>query len=347
MTWRELTSEQLLTFKDPLVIDVRSPGEHEAERLLGSINVPLLDNRERAIVGTCYVQEGEAKARLLALDIISPKLPELIRTIIKARKQGQAVVVYCWRGGLRSESVCSFLSIIGIDSWRLKGGYKAWRRMIIDDLKNANYKFRPLILQGLTGVGKTELLQELEKLGVSVLDLEGIANHRGSVFGGMGLSEQPTQKNFDEALWQKLRTFGNETVVLEAESRNIGKLAVPDFILAHIANGKKILVTASIEVRAHRLVADYIRVDDDSTRQNLIATLDLLKERLGREKVGELKELAMNGQLNELATQLLLEYYDPLYNRHVEKYKPYDLVVSEDDCAMAAKQIADYIKVAV
>jgi tRNA 2-selenouridine synthase len=347
MTWRELTPEQLLTFKDPLVIDVRSPGEHESERVLGSVNVPLLDNDERAVVGTCYVQEGEAKARLLALDIISPKLPKLIRTIIAKRKQGQAVVVYCWRGGLRSESVCSFLSIIGIDSWRLKGGYKAWRRMVIDDLAKADYKFKPLILQGLTGVGKTELLLELEKLGVSVLDLEGIANHRGSVFGGMGLGEQPTQKNFDAALWDKLRSFGDETVVLEAESRNIGKLAVPDFILAHIADGKKVLVTASIEMRAQRLVADYIRVDDQATRNNLVSVLELLKERLGKQRVTELKELAESGQLSELASALLLEYYDPLYNRHVQKYEPYDLVVSGDDCALAAKQIADYIKVVV
>ncbi len=258
MTWRELTAEQLYsTLKDPLLVDVRSPCESAAESIPGAINVPLLNDDERAQVGTTYVQVGEMVARRMALKLISPKIPSIVDRILTARRSGQAVVVHCWRGGLRSEAVASFLAIIGIDCWRLTGGYKSWRRYVLDQLSEVNYSFTPVVLQGLTGVGKTEILNELAKLNVPTIDLEDIANHRGSAFGGIGLNGQPTQKNFEAALWMKLRHTSSGPLVLEAESRKIGKLALPDLLVNNIAKGRQILVVGSLDTRASRIACEY------------------------------------------------------------------------------------------
>jgi len=208
MTWREISPEQLNRLRDPLIIDVRSPCEHISEYIPGSVNVPLLSNDERAEVGTIYKNEGQVIARRHALRLISPKIPDLIDQMLEIRRSGQPMVVHCWRGGLRSEAVASFLSVIGVDCWRLTGGYKAWRQQVLADFAAGQYDFIPVVLDGLTGVGKTKILAELSRLGNSVLNLEALANHRGSVFGGMGLSAQPTQKNYDAVLWLELRKFG-------------------------------------------------------------------------------------------------------------------------------------------
>ena len=127
MTWRELTAEQLYTLRDPLVVNVRSPCEFASESIPGAVNVPLLNDEERAEVGTTYVQIGEMVARRVALKLISPKIPDIVDRILTLRRSGQPTVIHCWRGGLRSEAVASFLAIIGIDCWRLTGGYKSWR----------------------------------------------------------------------------------------------------------------------------------------------------------------------------------------------------------------------------
>jgi tRNA 2-selenouridine synthase len=344
MTWRELAVEKLNDLKNPLVIDVRSPGEHESERIPDSVNVPLLSNDERAQVGTAYVQEGEFVARRMALKIIAPKLPELIESIIGRKQQGQAIVVHCWRGGLRSEAIASFLSIVGIDCWRLTGGYKAWRNLVIKELNNNCYQFTPVILHGYTGVGKTELLQKLERFGHAVLDLEQLANHRGSSFGGTGLGKQPTQKNFEAYLWQKLRAKGTVHLLMEAESRKIGKLSLPDFLLAAIDTGKKILVTGSIKTRTKRIVSDYAGILDDSVRAELTNALWNLKEFLGKNKTQELIDLLNKDDLTSVVKTLLTEYYDPHYGKHMRRYEPFDLTVDSDQMLEAVKQINDWLK---
>src|SRR5262249_33796033 len=163
------------------------------------------------------------------------------------RKPGQHLVVHCWRGGLRSEAVASFLSVVGVDCWRLTGGYKAGGHPLFAEVAACPYDFFPGVLDGVSWCGEDQILPDLSRLGNSVLNLEALANHRGSVFGGMGLGDQPTQKNFDASLWLELRKFGKEPVFMEAEGRKIGRISLPDCIVDRIASGHKVLATASLQ----------------------------------------------------------------------------------------------------
>lgn len=342
MTWRELSPEQLIDLKNAVVIDVRSPCEHIAESIPGSINIPLLDDPERAEVGTVYKQEGEVVARRLALRMISPKIPRIVDEILAVRKPGETVVVHCWRGGLRSEAVVSFLAVVGIDCWRLTGGYKAWRRLVVQQLSGEQFSYSPVILHGQTGVGKTDLLTELTTCGASILDLEALANHRGSVFGGLGLGKQPSQKDFDAALWLCLRRFGSEAVYMEAESRKVGRIALPDFILKNIHSGRRILVTGSLAVRAERIWREYAGRFNQEVIDAAMSALGKLKERLGGKRLEEIKTLVAAGNVRDAIEILLVEYYDPLYDAQIKKYEPYDLIVDADHPESAAKEILEH-----
>lgn len=341
MTWRELSPRQLSDLNDPLIIDVRSPGEHDAERILGSTNVPLLSNEERAEVGTVYVRQGEMLAKMMALRYISPKIPDIVDRISAMRKHGQPIVVHCWRGGLRSEAVASFLSVVGFDCFRLTGGYKAWRKQVIEFLEVNDWSFSVIVLQGLTGSGKTEILKELDKLGMQVLDLEGLANHRGSAFGGIGLGKQPSQKNFEAAIYDKLKGINGGVVFMEAEGRKIGNLNLPKRLLSLIDTQPKILVIGSMEARKARLMQDYAQQSVEA-RQHALDSLDRLKERLGGQMISELRALADEGKLVEVAERLLTAYYDPLYGRHIAQTAPYVLTVSGDDPKGAASQLNQF-----
>lgn len=343
MTWREISAAELNRLRGPLIIDVRSPCEHDAERIPGSCNVPLLSDAERADVGTIYKQQGGVAARRHAIARISPKIPGIIDAVLGLRRAGQPVVVHCWRGGLRSECVASFLSVVGVDCWRLTGGYKAWRQQVLSDFAADRYEFLPVVLDGLTGTGKTEILGHLARLGRAVLDLEKLACHRGSVFGGIGLGQQPTQKNFDAELWLALGKFGKEPVFLEAESRKVGRLSLPDCVYRRIQSGVKILVTGSLEARARRIVEDYTQAVDKSSENDALQLLHCLKERLGTRRVQEIEDLARAGALTEAVTILLTEYYDPLYRRQIERNSPFALEICGDDAGSAARTIEAWI----
>lgn len=350
MTWREISPDKFNALKNTLVIDVRSPCEHQAECIPNSINVPLLSDQERAVVGTIYKTEGEMIARRHALKLISPKIPEIIERIDQLREHGNTVVVYCWRGGMRSESVASVLSIAGMDTHRLTGGYKAWRATVMRDFDQNRYPLQFAVLHGLTGCGKTEILVELASRGFKVLDLEALANHRGSVFGGLGLGEQPTQKNFDAALWMELRRLheqGNgDLVFVEAESRKVGRLALPDCVFDRIQVGVPILVNGSIEARAQRIVADYLNPAHNPEREisRGLELLSHLKERLGSKLVQEIEHLVKSGSVLEAVSLLLVHYYDPLYSHAIERHKPFTLEVNGDNPHSAADAISDLHK---
>lgn len=341
MGWRELSVEQLLRLKNPLLIDVRSPCEHAAERLPDSINIPLLSDEERAVIGTIYKQDGEVVARRHALKLIAPKIPSMIDDIVALRTlHSQATVVYCWRGGLRSESVSSLLSMAGIDCFRLQGGYKSWRANVLRDFQLDQYRFVPVVLNGLTGVGKTEILKELNSRNLQILDLEEFACHRGSAFGSMGLPKQPSQKNFDALVWQKLRDVDSGVVFMEAESRKIGRILLPEFIYKRIISSKTILITGTIEKRVERIIADYLSTTSPEQLEAALERLAGLRERLGAERVKDISDVVLSGDLRSGVKILLTEYYDPLYSKQIQAHSPFCLEVSGDNPAQAADKIA-------
>lgn len=345
MTWRELSPESLYDLRTPLIIDVRSPSEHEDERIPHSLNVPLLLDDERAEVGTIYKEQGEMVARRHALKFISRKVPDIIDKMMEPKLHGQPVVVYCWRGGLRSEAVASLLSIAGISCSRLTGGYKAWRKMVLNDLQSDRYAFEPVVIHGMTGVGKTEVLAALRDLGAQSLDLEALANHRGSAFGAMGLGKQPSQKDFESHIWLCLRAFKQaEPVFLEAESRKIGKLSVPDNILRRIRTGRAVLVKGSLDSRAQRLAQQYMQ-DMSGGSADLAHGLQLfeqLRPFVSKKIADEIVKLASEGNLFEAIKILLTEYYDPLYLHSLKQRGTFDLEICCDEPAQIAAQIAKH-----
>ncbi len=180
--------------KGAVLVDARSPAEYAETTIPGVINVPLFDNAERARVGTLYKEQGPASARLLGVDLIAPRIPQMVRAVLDARGESrQPVVVFCWRGGMRSRALVSFLNLAGVPTLQLRGGHKAFRAAVRDFFDQGRWG-RLLVLRGLTGVGKTRLLKRLAGEGYPVLDLEELANHRGSAFGSVGLAPQPGQK---------------------------------------------------------------------------------------------------------------------------------------------------------
>ena len=331
MTWKELDVNRFNQITAKVVVDVRSPIEFEKECIPGAINVPLLSDSERETIGIVYKQEGEFKARKLALKVVAPKIPDIVNRIIELKRDNHTLVVHCWRGGMRSEAVVSFLSLMGVDCWRLSGGYKAWRRTLLDKFEKDDYLFKTVVLDGLTGVGKTEVLSELERLGMAVLDLEKLANHRGSVFGGLGLCEQPSQKNFDASIWRELASKdGDLFLFMEAESKKLGKLSLPDFLYNRIQNGKKVLLTSALEDRVIRIQKEYKLHEHVDELLKVLNSATTFKVRLSKEKVAQLSDYLSHGECEKFISVMLRDYYDPLYSRHIDRFNPQLTVCSKD-----------------
>lgn len=295
-----------------LVVDVRSPAEFAEATIPGAINVPIFSNEERAEVGTLYKQTGRKDARRRGIEIVSPKIPQMLAQVEEARDpESPPVVVFCWRGGQRSLAITTFLNLAGIPARQLKGGHKAFRRRVIDYFEQTEFN-RTLVLRGLTGVGKTLLLQRLSAEDYPVIDLEGLANHRGSAFGGLGLGDQPGQKMFEAQLWNRFeecRSAGY--LVTEGESRHIGRLVVPPRFHRVMQEQTSLWIDASLDYRVRVILDDYPARDDLTAAFE--PPLLALKERLGNSAVADLLELLQQKQWEELTRRLMVDYYDPLY----------------------------------
>lgn len=295
-----------------LLIDVRTPLEFAETTIPGAINVPIFSNEERALVGTTFKQQGRMVARRLGVELVSPKIPELIERVDGARQGHQGpVIVFCWRGGMRSLAISSFLNLAGIPARQLAGGHKGFRRMVVDFFEQQEWP--PVyVLRGLTGVGKTRALHALSDRGLPVVDLEGLANHRGSAFGALGLEPQPSQKMFEALLWDRLDHLKDEkNLITEGESLHIGRLTVPKRFHQAMQVQTSLWLTASLETRTQVILEEYPALDQ--LREQFKKPLASLKERLGKEKLKELEELLNQGQWQQLVHELMVYYYDPLY----------------------------------
>lgn len=311
-----ISLEQALLQRDKgvLFVDARSPAEFAEATIPGALNVPVLDNDERAEVGTLYKQQGKQAARQRGVELVAPKIPAMLAKVSQERPEDvPLVVVFCWRGGMRSRALAQFLDLAGIPARQLVGGHKMFRQQVLQFFEDAQWG-RLLVLRGLTGVGKTKVLQELAAEGEPVIDLEGLANHRGSAFGSLGLPSQPSQKMFEALLWDELRKVpSGQYVLVEGESRHIGRVLLPPKVYRAMQCETSIWLNAPMACRVRNILHDYPAIDN--LKEQFVKPLQALKERLGKQVLDEFLSLLEAGEWETLTRELMEQYYDPLY-RH-------------------------------
>ncbi len=322
-------------------IDVRSPQEFEQGSISGAINIPILDNNERAKVGMAYKQLSKNKARVLGVEIVASKLPKIVEEIITLKKENPHLVAYCARGGYRSASISSLCTSIGINVFKLENGYKGYRKFILENTPKICNEVTFVMLHGNTGVGKTEILHKLKSLGLDVLDLEGAANHRGSLLGNIGLGNCSTQRAFESDVFYQLDNIKSKYVFVEAESKQIGKIVIPDCIFSRMRNGLHIFIEADLNYRAKILKCDYMQSKD--WLEESLQSLELLRRYLSNEKVDSLQSILKTGNFEEVAIELMKNYYDPMYTHKSNKYD-YDYVFNAiNSSAEVAKDINEWL----
>jgi len=308
--FKDVSWEECLERRDGLtVIDVRSPGEFEEATIPGSLNIPLFDNEERAEIGTIYKQVGVQAAKDRGLEIVSAKLPRFVKQF--AEIPGNKAV-FCWRGGMRSRTTATVLSLMGISSYRLSGGYRAYRQWVVEKLGTMTFKPYAYVIQGHTGSGKTAILRRLKQAGHPVLDLEGMAGHRGSVFGEIGTRAR-NQKSFDSLLVEDLMAYNERPYVLfEAESKRIGKVAIPDLLIAKRSKGHQITIELPVDVRVRHILQDY---EPWLHAEECQMAFRHIRSRIHTPIASEIDTCLKTERYDRAVELLLTSYYDPLYTR--------------------------------
>ena len=304
-----------------IILDVRSPSEYAHSHLPGSVSLPLFTDEERAIVGTAYKKQGREKAIEIGIEIAGPKASNLLRDA-KSKIAGKPVArVHCWRGGMRSGAVATLLSTAGIRCTLLCGGYKAYRRHCLKVLEKPK---KVIILGGLTGSGKTAILHKLKEKGEQVLDLEGLACHRGSAYGAMPEIPQPSTEQFENRIADEWSCFTSEKPVwIEGESRQIGRCKIPESLHSQMCQAPIILVERPTKERLEIIFDDYAKLDTEY----LIQSTERLAKRLGSEATHQVIEMIQNGLENnkkkalEMISNTILRYYDKTYLFSIEKRK--------------------------
>jgi tRNA 2-selenouridine synthase len=297
------------------IIDVRSEGEFLKGRIANAYNLPLFNNQERALVGTTYKQVGKEEAILQGLEIVGPKMADLVRQVKNINLQKE-VYIYCWRGGMRSGSVGWLLQTAGYQVYLLEKGYKTYRSQVNNML--ATLHMRLNVLSGTTGTGKTEILQMLVQQGEQVINLEMLARHKGSAFGALGQNPAPGQEDFDNQLFTLLQQMDPEKQVwIEDESRNIGSIYIPARLLELIKTSPIYLIHIPKEERIKRLVEEY----SIHPKDELVNSLQKIRKRLGGQAFKECM-LALEENNFTHFTELVLFYYDRTYLKHLHEKRP-------------------------
>jgi tRNA 2-selenouridine synthase len=332
---QQLPIEKFLPLTDTLpLVDVRSPGEYARGHIPGAVNIPLFDDDERAIVGIGYKKGGREHAVQLGLEIVGPKLAGFMKRA-KRLAPKKEILVHCWRGGMRSGSMAWLFETAGLKAVTLEGGYKAYRRYIRQQFA------RPVkmkVLGGFTGSGKTDILKVLEKKGEQFLDIEGIACHKGSVFGPLGQPPQPTNEQFENNLADVWRKFdSSKTIWTEDESRQLGKCVLPDPLFFQLRQAPLIKIILPKAEREKRLVSEYGRFDKEALKEQLVK----IRERLGGQYLKEALRALEDGDLQTVAG-IALRYYDKAYAHGTAqrpREKVFELKLEKDDPEANAMEI--------
>lgn len=320
------------------LIDVRTPLEFEEDRIPTATNIPLLTNQERVEIGTLYKQEGAHTARMRALECTCSRFAGMVKDIAAIAK-GRPILVYCWRGGLRSLSVATLLKLAGFNACQLQGGYKTYRNHVISYFESFSPPAPLVVIHGMTGIGKTIFINNLDQQNWSSIDLEGVAHHRGSAFGSVGLQQDFTQKRFETDLWDAFRSIPTDRpIALEGESQRIGKFLLPGNLYEVMARGCKVWCHASMQTRVKNLTSEY---GSTEYRQQIQESLERIKKKLGGACHSELEKLLEEGNLKEFTQKLIENYYDKLYYKH-RHWTP-DLELELEDYKKAESELTNYL----
>jgi tRNA 2-selenouridine synthase len=300
------------------IIDVRSPSEFAEDHIPGAINCPVLDDEERARVGTIYKQVSPFDAKKIGAALVARNIGAHIETRFQDKPRDWKPLVYCWRGGNRSGSMAHILARIGWPAIQLDGGYKEYRRHISLALGELPRRFRYIVICGTTGSGKSRLLKFLAARGAQVLDLEELAAHRGSVLGHLPSEPQPSQKMFESRIWQVLRKLDpSRPVYVESESKKVGNLRVPEAVMECMRASSCVSLELSQEDRVALLMEDYAHFTQDPAKLN--ARLECLVPLHGRERISRWQTLANDGEMTVLVQELLEQHYDPAYLKSIRR----------------------------
>jgi len=332
VTQIDLTTFQILR-QDIPVIDVRTPAEFEQGHIPGAHNIPIFSNEERAIIGTLYKKSGKETAIEKGLELVGPKLATFVKQGKKIAKN-KKLIIHCWRGGMRSASMAWLFNTAGLSTQILEGGYKTYRRA----LKNLFSKEIPMIIVGgFTGSGKTDFLKSLEKRGEQIIDLEGIAHHKGSAFGHIGEQQQPTTEQFENNLFEHtLKLNLNKPIYLEDESRNVGRVWISDEFFKQMRKAPVLKLNVTENIRIERLVVDYAITEQ--VKEALIFSVNKIKKRLGGLRTQNSIAMINDGNFKEAAREIL-PYYDKTYayglsQRDKKSIVEFDIIENNMDIAV-------------
>lgn len=338
--FQDITVEELLRLqesKELAIVDVRSPSEFADGTIPGCRNVPIFDDAERAEIGTIYKQVSAQAAKDRGLEIVSAKLPSFVKTFEQIPGQK---AVFCWRGGMRSKTTATVLSLMGIRAYRLTGGFRAYRKWVVETLEHFDFKPPAYVVNGNTGSGKTEILRRLRAEGYPVLDLEALAGHRGSIFGHIGLPGH-NQKTFESHLAAELIKLNDAPYVLmEGESKRIGKAVMPDFLVKKKEAGTQLFIEMPVPERVRNIIADYRPVEH---QEEVLQAFRHIKDRIHTPVAKEIED-HLQQQQYEPAVRLLLDYYyDPRYEHAIGRYEQERVTIRARHVVEAVSAIKKYL----
>ena len=322
------------------VVDVRTPLEFNEDHLPGAINVPLLSNDERVEIGILYKQAGPYPARIRGLELTASRFPTMVDEIA-GTANGRPILAYCWRGGLRSQTVATILELTGHRVLQLKGGYKSFRHHVTTFFEAFHPPGSLVVIHGMTGIGKTDFIHTIDRNRYGIIDLEGLACHRGSAFGALGLSQEHlTQKRFETIVWDAFRQLPpGRPVIVEGESRRIGKLSLPGNLYDVMRSGIKVWCTATLETRVKRLIAEYGRPE---YKEEMTIALGRIAKRLGGDVYKELLGALERWDMEAFMSGLVVRYYDKVYYKTRDWVEEFE--ISLEDYEEAARRLAQELE---
>ncbi len=300
------------------IIDARTPGEYAEDHIPGAINLPVLDDEERARVGTLHKQASAFEAKKVGAALVSRHIADHLESYFASKPAGYKPLIYCWRGGNRSGSMAHVLQKVGFKAGQLDGGYKNYRRAVLAELDTLPAQFSFRVICGPTGCGKSRLLQALQARGAQVLDLESLAAHRGSLLGDLPDQPQPSQKWLESSIWWQLKQFDPaRPVFVESESKKIGKLRVPDALLAAIRSGRTFWLDVPMQHRVQLLLEEYAHFL--ASPENLLMQIGHLSGLRGGETIQRWSEQIRQKRWAEFVRDMLENHYDPAYQKSLGK----------------------------